>query len=56
MLGVAIVTVVAIGLGGCSTTTTDKSADWSPNKLYAEAKDELNSGAYDKAVTLLEKL
>ena len=31
-------------------------ADWSPNKIYAEAKDELNSGGYDKAVPLLEKL
>ena len=31
-------------------------ADWSANKIYAEAKDELNSGGYDKAVPLLEKL
>ena len=29
---------------------------WSPNKLYAEAKDELNSGSYDKAIPLFEKL
>lgn len=56
MLGVAIVALVAVGMGGCSSTSTDKSANWSPNKLYAEAKDELNSGAYDKAVVLLEKL
>jgi outer membrane protein assembly factor BamD len=28
----------------------------SPNKIYAEAKDEMNSGAYEKAVPLLEKL
>ena len=28
----------------------------SPNKIYAEAKDEMNAGAYDKAVPLLEKL
>lgn len=28
----------------------------SPNRIYAEAKDEMNSGAYDKAVPLLEKL
>ena len=43
-------------LAGCSSTTEDKTAAWSPNKIYAEAKDEMNSGGYDKAVPLLEKL
>jgi outer membrane protein assembly factor BamD len=43
-------------LGACSTTTPDLTAGWSPNKIYAEAKDELNSGAYDKAVLLFDKL
>jgi outer membrane protein assembly factor BamD len=43
-------------LAGCSTTADDKTTNWSPNKLYAEAKDELNSGAYDKAIPLFEKL
>lgn len=49
-------TGAALLLAACSSTTEDKSDSWSPDKLYAEAKDELNSGAYDKAVTLLEKL
>ena len=40
----------------CSSTTVDTTANWSPNRLYAEAKDEMNSGAYDKAVLLYEKL
>ena len=43
-------------VAGCSTTTEDKTATWSPNKIYAEARDELNSGNYDKAVPLFEKL
>lgn len=44
-------------LGACgSTPEKDKTAQWSPNKLYQEAKDEMNAGAYDKAVPLLEKL
>ncbi|MEY4883400.1 MAG: hypothetical protein RIS34_1254 [Pseudomonadota bacterium] len=43
-------------LGGCSSTPDDKTAAMSPNKIYAEAKDEMNSGAYEKAVPLLEKL
>jgi outer membrane protein assembly factor BamD len=49
-------TGVALLLAGCSSTPEDKTAAWSPNKIYAEAKDELSSGNYDKAVTLLEKL
>ena len=43
-------------LSGCSSTPDDKTTSWSPNRLYAEAKDELNSGAYDKAIPLFEKL
>jgi outer membrane protein assembly factor BamD len=48
---------LVLGLvAGCSTVETDPTAGMSPNRLYAEAKDELNSGGYDKAVILLEKL
>ncbi|HCL86148.1 outer membrane protein assembly factor BamD [Pulveribacter sp.] len=43
-------------LGGCANTTEDKTAGWSTDKIYSEARDELNGGAYDKAVPLLEKL
>ncbi len=43
-------------LAGCSSTPEDKTAAWSPNKIYAEAKDELSNGGYDKAIPLLEKL
>lgn len=43
-------------LSACSSTPSDPTAGWSPNKIYAEAKDDLNSGAYDKAVPLFEKL
>jgi outer membrane protein assembly factor BamD len=46
----------ALVLGGCSSTPTDNTAGWSPNRLYSEAKDEMNSGSFDKAVDLLEKL
>ena len=55
-LELVLVLVLALAIGGCSSTPSDKSANWSPNKLYAEAKDEMNSGAYEKAVPLLEKL
>ncbi|WP_184524303.1 outer membrane protein assembly factor BamD [Variovorax sp. Sphag1AA] len=43
-------------VAGCSSTDVDKTANWSPNRIYSEAKDEVDSGAYDKAVPLYEKL
>lgn len=44
---------------GCSTITNDKydeTRDWSAEKLYAEAKDELGGGNYRKAIGYYEKL
>ncbi|BCO27654.1 outer membrane protein assembly factor BamD [Rhodoferax lithotrophicus] len=57
-LSVVYACVLACGalLNGCSSTPKDPTTGWSPNKIYAEAKDELNTGAYDKAVPLFEKL
>lgn len=46
----------ALLIASCASTVEDKTVGWSPNKIYAEAKDELGSGAYDKAVLLFEKL
>ncbi len=44
-------------LAGCSSTpTADATANWSPNKILAEAKDEADAGAWDKAIPLFEKL
>ncbi len=43
-------------LAGCSSVPKDETVSWSPNKIYAEAKDELSSGGYDRAVVLFEKL
>ncbi|MEJ8839779.1 outer membrane protein assembly factor BamD [Ramlibacter sp. AN1133] len=49
--------LLAALLAGCSSLKDDdKTATWSPNKLYAEAKDEMSGGSYDKAIPLLEKL
>ncbi len=45
----------ALTLGGCATQE-DKTANWSPNRIYSEAKDEMGSGAYERAVPLFEKL
>lgn len=43
-------------LVACSSTPIDITQGWSVNRLYAEARDEMNGGAYDKAIPLLEKL
>ena len=36
--------------------TDDKTISWTPEKLYAEAKDEIGSGRYTEALKLLERL
>lgn len=56
-LSVFPVLLAAAMLAGCGTTKEeDKTAAWSPNRIYAEAKDEMSGGGWDKAVPLLEKL
>ncbi len=54
---VPVLLLAAAGLlSACSTTEEDKTANWSPNRIYAEARDEANAGSYDKAIPLFEKL
>lgn len=54
---VATVCIWVVFVSGCANSPqVDKTATWSPNKIYAEAKDEAGSGAYDKAIPLYEKL
>lgn len=50
--------VLTISLAGCGIfgDKVEESKNWSAEKLYAEAKDELASGAYDRSVQLFEKL
>lgn len=43
-------------LSGCSSTPVDKTAAMSPANIYAEAKDEMSNGQWERAVPLLEKL
>ena len=56
MLRILFLAGAGVLLAACSSTSDDKTANWSPNKIYAEAKDELDSGSYEKAVPLFEKL
>ena len=43
-------------LSGCSSTPKDITQDWSPERIYQEARDEVSAGAWDKAIGLFEKL
>jgi outer membrane protein assembly factor BamD len=54
----AVITL-ALLLSACGSLNSEKSDPtkaWSASKLYAEAKDELNTGNYDKAIKYFEKL
>jgi outer membrane protein assembly factor BamD len=51
-----LLATVALLLTGCSSAIVDKTAGMSPNTLYSEAKGEMGSGQWDKAIPLLEKL
>jgi outer membrane protein assembly factor BamD len=51
------VLALAVLLAGCSIfSSEDKEANANPQKLYADARDEMGSGNWDKAVPILEKL
>lgn len=48
--------VVTIGLAACGSSPRDESANWSPEKLLAEAKSEAAAGNYEAAGRLYERL
>jgi outer membrane protein assembly factor BamD len=54
----SVLLAATLALGGCGLLpeVQDETAAWSAQKLYAEAKDNLNSGNYTQAVKLFETL
>lgn len=50
--------VLALLTSGCGSLgeKPDETKGWSADKLYAEALDELQRGAYDKSIKMFEKL
>jgi outer membrane protein assembly factor BamD len=54
----AIAFCLALALAACGAipNLNDKTAGWSAQKIYAEAREEMRAGAWDKAVKLLEAL
>ena len=55
-IAVSAISTAVVLLAGCDSIGRDETSRWTPEKLYAEAKDEAASGNYDKAVKLLERL
>ena len=57
-LAVIAALFLATLLGGCGLLpeVKDETVGWSANKLYAEAKDSMNEGGYEKAIKYFEKL
>ncbi|MFZ3041925.1 MAG: outer membrane protein assembly factor BamD [Thiobacillus sp.] len=54
----SLLLAAALTLGGCGLLPEikDETAGWSAQRIYAEAKDNLNNGNYERAVKLFETL
>jgi outer membrane protein assembly factor BamD len=54
----SVLLAVTLTLGGCGLLpeVKDETAGWSAQKLYSEAKDNLNDGNYERSVKLFETL
>lgn len=52
----SLLSVGALLIAGCSSTPLDKTAGMSPAKIYAEAKEEMENGQWERSAALLEKL
>ena len=50
-----VVPLLALALVGCSSSPKFDEKD-SPEKLYADARDDMSSGSYDRAIKTLERV
>jgi outer membrane protein assembly factor BamD len=57
-LSVLVAACALAGLSACSMLPerSDETKNWSAEKLYAEARAEMNSGSYEAAIKLFERL
>ena len=53
-----LVVAVALSLSACNILpkADDASKNWTAEKLYAEARDEMNGGHYEAAIKLFQQL
>lgn len=52
----AICLGVSVAMSACSSSPVDETANWSAERLYSEAKEEMAAGNYEKAARLYERL
>lgn len=52
----ALIAALVLAACGTSPNTYDETAGWSAQKIYTEAREEMRSGTWDKAIKLLETL
>jgi outer membrane protein assembly factor BamD len=55
LIGCGILCLAVVGCG-LLPEVKDETTGWSAQKLYTEAKDAMDSGSFDKAIKLFEKL
>lgn len=46
----------ALQLGGCASATKEESPDTTAERLYKEARDDMDSGTYERAIKTLERV
>lgn len=56
MVPASLVLAAGLIVAGCSNTPKDVTAGWSPEKIYTEARESADSGAWDKAIGMFDKL
>ena len=55
-LALLLTALLLSACGSLGSEKPDETKNWSASKLYAEAKEELNGGNYEKAIKYFEKL
>ena len=51
-----LLSILIIIIASCASTSDDKTQNWNADKLYGEAKSELEIGNYENALSLYQKL
>lgn len=54
--GLACLAAGLLALTACGTTPQDESVNWTTEKLYSEAQEDIRSGNNERAIRLLERL
>jgi outer membrane protein assembly factor BamD len=56
LLALLALLVTALPLSGCSTPNKDESAQSTAERLYKEAKEDMDAGSYERAIKSMERV